>query len=245
MGTGLAVNNFPAVAAQESYLAGIQNSEFRIQNSEQLLPQVFANIENAIAQERQAADNAIATMMPAFLAYPALAHIANEVDNLTQVIVNYHQLVSEAISYGDGMREIAMILDNKLQDPDFLVEQAFSVWGQYQLTNVAKEKIAQKFLALMDDGTEGIQKSEVRSQNFGSGANNISAAQLAMSPQPQPAAAPPTLNSELKTLNSSIPIPPIPASAPTGNGMSKMDVLRNAMNSGNAYETLNSLKQRR
>jgi len=244
VGTGLAVNNFPAVAAQESYFAQLQNNSQGTIHNSQLLEQVFSNINNAIAAERQAADNAIATMMPAFLAYPALASIANEVDNLTQVIVNYHQLVNEAIAYGDGMREIAMILDNKLQDPDFLVEQAFSVWGQYQLTNVAKEKIAQKFLALMDDGQE-IQNSKFKVQNEGSGYNNISAAQLAMSPQPQPVAAPPITNYELRTTNSTVPIPPVPSNAPTNNGMSKMDVLRNAMNSGNAYETLNSLKQRR
>jgi hypothetical protein len=173
-------------------------------------------------------------MMPAFLAYPALASIANEVDNLTQVIANYHQLVNEAIAYGDGMYEIAKILDDKLQDPDFLLEQAFSVWSQYQLSNAAKERISQKFLTLMDDGQVATRNSQLDPEY-----NNISAAQLAMSPQP-----PITPHAD-RTMNSQVPLPPVPVSAGVGNGGSKMDVLRNAMNSGNAYEALAGLKQRR
>lgn len=181
------------------------------------IQQQFDLINQSLIVERQAVDNAIAHMLPAFLAYPALAQIANDAEALGQVVANYHELVNYAVAYGDGMREIAQVLDSKLHNPDFLLEHAFQVWGQYNLNDQAKALIAQKFMALMGEDPNRIQNSIP---------DSISAAQLAT------------------VQRSVVPIPPVPAEMPSQQ-VSKMDVLRNTMINDDAYAVLNSLKQRR
>jgi hypothetical protein len=229
----MAVDAASQIAAQEAYFNALQNGQlqqqqpyYQQQTSQStdlmrslLLQQQFDRINQTLAVERQAADNAIAHMLPAFLAYPALAQIANDAEALSQVVANYHELVNYAIAYGDGMREIAQVLDSKLQNPDFLLEHAFQVWGQYNLNDQAKALIAQKFMALMGE------TQQVEDRNYVP--NSVSAAQLATMQR------------------SAVPIPPVPAEMPSQQQVSKMDVLRNTMTNDDAYAVLNSLKQRR
>jgi hypothetical protein len=182
-----------------------------------VLQQHFDRINQALMTERQAADSAIAHMLPAFLAYPALAQIANDAEGLVQSLINYDQLVNEVRAVGDGYREAAVILDEKLHDPDFLLEHAFAVWGQYTLNDEAKAKISQKFMALIGDEPA---PQPVRDISF-------NAAQLSTIPRLQ-----------------SVPIPPIPAETPS-QSVTKMDLLRSTMNGDDAYAVLNTMKQRR
>jgi len=238
----MAVDAASQIAAQEAYFNALQNGNSQLVQGQLQQPyyqqtssadlmrmmamqQIFDRVNQSLIVERQAVDNAIAHMLPAFMAYPALAQIANDAETLSQVVANYNALVTEAIAIGDGYREIAQVLDNKLHDPDFLLEHAFQVWERYNLNDQAKAAIAQKFMVLMGEDPVGSRKSEVESRNYGI-PDSISAAQLAT------------------VQRSVVPIPPVPAEMPSQQ-VSKMDVLRNTMITDDAYAVLNSLKQRR